>query len=199
MFDLLKTLTDLLLHRNPQQLASISAYLLAPLLVLAVAWSSAYSHGMGFDLGRAVTITELRTDVTVAGDVRAHRGIVVTVEPMPAEYRIPLRVPAGGRLWSSLDVDAVRANADRLVLRRDGLSGKAPFLGISGPITIVVEGEFGPDLQVPGGRQTFEDLRLTARRSGALVFGVLLACVFAFGISLATGVPTAGRNQHAAR
>lgn len=103
---------------------------------------------------------------------------------MPSEYRIQLG-PGASRIWSSLDEEAARANADRLVLDGDGLNGKTSFVGVNGPVTVVIDGSAGKDIQVPGGTERLEDWLLYSRRSGSLVSSVLLACVFAFGMSLA--------------
>lgn len=188
MIEILKAIREFLQRANRDQLAQISASLLAPGLVFALALSGTLTSGIGIDLGRPIAISQLRTEISENGDTTSKHGIALIVEPLSIEYRIPL-VPGAGRIWSSLDIDAARANADRLVITAGGLRGKAPFLGVTGPVTLVVPGEAGKEVYTPGGRQTLDDWQLPSRRSTSIVSSVLLACVFAFGMSLASGLP----------
>jgi hypothetical protein len=196
VLDLLRTVVDIMRGRNPAEIAKVSAYLLAPALVIGLAWAGADSPGLGFDLGRPFTISELRTELTPTGEARSKRGIAVVVEPVPAEYHIPLG-RAVDRIWSSLDADAARANADRLLSGGGALKARTPFVGVDTAVTVVVEGDLGLEVQLPGSRHRVDDWRLASRRSTTLVSSVLLACVFAFGMSLATGLPTVRGDQHA--
>ena len=47
----------------------------------------------------------------------------------------------------------------------------------------------------PGGTQQVDDWRLPSRRSLSMLSSVLLACVFAFGMSLATALPAVRGNK----
>jgi len=194
MLDYINAILDFLKGKNPDELAKVSAFFLAPAVVFGLALLGFFG-GSTTDLGRPIAIAELKTEITTKGIPETKRGIVVIAEPTASEYRIPLGTGAS-RIWSSLDEDTARANADRLVLSGGGLSGKTPFIGVNGPVTVVVDGDLGKDVQVLGGTEPSEDWRLTSRRSNSLVSSVLAACFFAFGVSLslATGSPSLPRE-----
>jgi hypothetical protein len=110
---------------------------------------------------------------------------------------VPLDV-APLNAWSSLDERAASANSDRLSLNEGGLNGRPPFLGVDGPVTVIVQGKLGKTVQVPGGTQNVDELMLRSRRSTSIVSSVLLACIFAFGMSSAKGLPSVDRHKDAA-
>jgi hypothetical protein len=195
MFDV-KEIWDLLKGRSDVEKAKISAYVLAPALLLGLSISGALGGGLAVDLMRPIVISELRTEIIGRDGPIPKRGIVLIAEPVPSEYRIQLGTGAS-RIWSSLDEEAARANADRLVLDGGGLNGRTPFVGVNGPVTVVVDGDVGKNIQVPGGTERVEDWLLYSRRSSSIVSSVLLACVFAFGMSLATGLPSVDRDKEA--
>jgi hypothetical protein len=195
--DILKLVWDLLRGRNPEDAAKISAYLLAPGLVLIMTISGVHGRPLAIGWEKPITITDLRTELAGNGDVRSKKGVALIVEPVESEYRIPLE-GGSSTIWSSLDEQTIRANRDRLALDQGGLKGKTPFLGTSDPVAIVIEGDLGGDIQIPGGTERLEEWRLPSRRSVSIVASVMLACVFAFGISLATGLPSARGDEDAA-
>lgn len=196
MFDI-KDIWDYLKGRNDAERARISAYILAPGLLLGLSISGVWGGGLAIDLGRPVVISELKTEITGKGDPTSKRGIVIIAEPVSSEYRIQLRTESS-RIWSSLNEEEARANVDHLMLDGGGLKSKMPFIGVNGPVAVVVDGDIGKDIQVPGATERVEDWLLSSRRSGSIVSSVLLACVFAFGMSLATGLPSVGRDKEAA-
>lgn len=183
MLDVIEKILGLIKVRSKDEIAEFSAYLLVPFIILS--WSfSGFFGGEAISLERPITISELKTEITGGGAPAPKRGVVLIAEPVSAEYRIPLGTGAF-KIWSSLDEEAAHANADRLVLDGSGLKGRMPFLGVNGPVTLVVEGDLGKDIQVPGGTESVEDWRLASRRSSSLVSTVLAACFFAFGVSAA--------------
>jgi len=182
MLDYLNLILQYLKGKNKDEIARISAYFLAPVLVLGLSLLGFFGGGVA-DLDRPIAISELRTEITSAGVSEIKRGVVLIAEPTASEYRIPLGEGAS-RIWSSLDEEAARANADRLELKAGGLNGRTPFIGVDAPVTIVVDGDLGKEVQVLGGKEATDDWRLTAKRSNSLVSSVLAACFFAFGVSL---------------
>jgi hypothetical protein len=195
MLGVYEKILEFLKARSKDELARISAFLLTPLLVLS--WSVfGFFGGEAISLERAVTISELRTEIVKGGGPAPKRGVVLIAEPESSEYRIPLG-PGASKIWSSLDEEAAHANVDRLVLDGGGLKGKTPLIGVSGPVTLVIEGELGQEIQVPGGTERAEDWRLASRRANSLVATVMASCFFAFGVSvaLATGASPMGGNQ----
>lgn len=197
MFDV-KDIWDSLKGRSNVERAKISAYVLAPGLLFGLTLSGAWRSGLAIDLERPIAISELKTEVTGKGAPASKRGIVLIAEPESSEYRLQLGTGAS-KIWSSLDEEAARANADRLLLDGSGLNGKTPFIGVNEPVAIIVDGDLGKDIQVPGGTERVEDWRLYSRRSSSIVSSVMLACVFAFGMSMAIGLPSAEGNKKAAR
>lgn len=196
MFDV-KDIWDALKGRSNVERAKISAYVLAPGLLFGLTLSGAWRSGLAIDLERPIAISELKTEVTGKGAPVSKRGIVLIAEPESSEYRVQLGTGAS-RIWSSLDEEAAHANADRLVLDGGGLNGKTPFIGVNEPVAIIVEGDLGKNIQVPGGTERVEDWRLYSRRSSSIVSSVMLACVFAFGMSMAIGLPSTEGNKKAA-
>jgi hypothetical protein len=194
----LREISDFLKGKSKDEIAKISAYFLAPLIVLGLSIVGFFGGG-ATDLDKPIAISELKTEIGGQGGTKIKRGIVIIAEPVASEYRIPLG-PGASKIWSSLDEDAARANADRLVLQQGGLNGKSPLIGVSGPVTIVVDGDLGKHVQILGGVEATEDWRLSSRRSSSLDTSVLAACFFAFGVSLtlATATPSIGADQSAA-
>lgn len=197
MIDTLKTLADLVLGRSPEDLARMSAYVLAPGLVLGLALSGVYSPGFAIDFAKPLVVSSLQTHVDSLGQVTRKKGLAIVLEPVPSEYSITLNGTSS--MWISIDEATTRANSGRLVLSPTGLSGRSPLVGVSDPVTVVVEGDSGGQILVPGGTESLDDWRGQSRRSASLVSSVLLACVFAFGMSLAVGLPSAKSDQHTAR
>jgi hypothetical protein len=196
MFDIIKTIWEMLKGRSEAEITKISAYILAPGLVLGLSMSGIFGGGLTIDLEKPFSISELKTQLSGDGILESKHGIVLIAEPVSSEYRIQLGAGAS-RIWSSLDEETARANANRLVLDNGGgFNGKTPLIGVNYPVTIVVEGDLD-NIQVPGGTERTEDLRLYSRRSNSIVSGVLLVCVFALGMSLVfTGLPSVGSNQN---
>lgn len=198
MIDYLKAIFEFLKGKSKDEIAKISAHFLAPVVVLGLSIIGFFGGGAA-DLDRPIAISELKTEIAGKSDPSAKRGIVIIVEPGSAEYRIPLG-PSASKIWSSLDEETARANADHLVLSGGGFNGKSPLIGIDGPVAIVVDGDLGKEVQVLGGTEATDDWRLSSRRSSSLVSSVLGACFFAFGVSLtlATAKPAseADRKRH---
>jgi hypothetical protein len=122
---------------------------------------------------------------------------VLIAEPVSSEYRIQLKTDSL-RIWSSLNEDEARANTDHIALDGSGLKAKTPFIGVNAPVAVVVDGDVGKDIQIPGATERVEDWLISSRRSSSIVSSVLLVCVFAFGMSLATGLPSTSRDKEAA-
>lgn len=193
----LETVKDLLSGRSRDELAILAAYVLAPGLVLGLAGATVYTPGLGPDFSKPVAVSELMTEVSAQGQVKGKRGVALVLEPLGLEYQIP--ITAATSMWISLSEDVVRANSGRLILTERGFSGKSPLIGVSEPVTVVVQGVAGNEILVPGGAERLEDWQLQSRRSVSLVSSALLACVFAFGMSLATGLPSMKTPKNAAR
>lgn len=196
MFDF-KIIIDFLRSRTSAEKAKISAYLLAPGLVLGLTASRVLGGGFTINPAPSLALTELKTQFLSGGVSTPREGFAVIIEPTASDFRVPLDVrPLGA--WSSLDQRAAGANKDRLSLDEGGLNGRPPFLGIDRPVTVVVEGKLGKTVQVPGGTQNVDELMLRSRRSASIVSSVLLACIFAFGMSSAKGFPSVDRHKDAA-
>lgn len=181
-----ETLKDWVAGLGPGALARVAAYLLAPGIVVGLSGTGVYAPGSGLDFGRPMAISELKTVVSSQGVLLPSSGLTVLIEPMDGEYQIPFSSPSS--MWVSLDPAVVRANADRLRLTDLGFSAKSPLVGVSETIAVVVAGQAGQDVLVPGGRQPASDWRLSSRRSLSVLSSALLACVFGFGMAVARGL-----------
>lgn len=188
------TVKDLLSGRSNDELARVAAFFLAPALIVILA--AGKLPGFGLDLAKPVAVTHLMTEVDSQGRVTPRSGVVLTIEPVDSEYSLP--VNGAARMWLSLGHDIVLANAERLVLTERGLNGRSPLIGVSEPVLVVVEGQVGKDILVPGGVERLEDWRIQSRRSLSLLSNTLVACVFAFGMALATGLPSLESQKHTA-
>lgn len=184
----LATVKEIISGRTSEELSRVAAYFLAPGLVVCLAVGNLSGPGLGLDLAKPAAITKLATEVDIQGNVAPRTGIAVTIEPIDAEYSLP--IAGAKRMWVSLDLDMVLANTERLVLTERGLRGRSPLIGVSEPVVVVVEGQVGTDVLVPGSVEHLEDWRIQSRRSLSLVSSTLLACVFAFGMALTTGFPS---------
>lgn len=196
MLDIIKAIWEMLKGRNDAEIAKISAYALAPGLLLGLSFSGIFGGGLAIDIERPFAISELKTQINKEGILESKRGLVLIAEPISSEYRIQLGTDVS-RIWSSLDEETARANTGHLVIDNNGgLNGKTPFIGVNKPVTIVVEGDLNNDIKIPGGTERVENLLLYARRSNSIVSSVLLVCVFALGMSLATGLPSIDGNKN---
>jgi hypothetical protein len=196
MFDW-KTVIELLRGATPAEKAKITAYLLAPGLVMALTVSILLGGSIGIDVAQPISVSELKSEISVAGEISKKAGFVVTIEPVAPEFRIELRAQAS-RILSSLDEQTIRANKNRLSIDGGGVSATPPFIGGNSPVTFVVDAPLGKEIQLPGRIERTEDLLLQSRRSVSIVASVLLACVFAFGMSSASIFPATNRDKHAA-
>src|SRR5205085_2898843 len=170
------------------------AYFLAPGMLLSVSISGLVGGGLSIDSETGITITELKTEIPGGGAPSARRGIVLIAEPVSKDFRIQLG--NASKIWSSLDTETAQLNTDRLALKGDELKVITPFIGVSEPVTLVVDGDLGKDIQVLGGTEPVEAWRLSSRRSSSLVSGVLAACFLALGMAVATGAPSVDRDKN---
>lgn len=190
----LKPIFGIIHGRTSEEIAKISAYFLGPVLIFGLTVSNIVGGLSVIEYGQALTIVELRTEISREGNVIPKSGFALIIEPVESEYRIPLRYKPS-RIWSSLDERAAHANKSRLMLDENGISGKSPFLGVNSPVTVVVEGPLGEEILVPGRTQKTDELRLRSKRSDSILSSILLACVFAFGLSAALGLPPVGGKE----
>jgi hypothetical protein len=190
-------ITALTRRLTPDQWAAHCAYLLAPSLVLTVALAGVYNRGLVFDLAGPISFTELKGEIQADGSVTSRDGVVVMLDASPAEARVPL-TGATGRLWSSLSAGQLVANKDHLRIENGVLSSRTPLLGTAGPSTLVVEGRLLGSADVPGGSESTDLLRLPDSRVTSILASVLLACVFAMGMALAS-TGHSQPNQHRTR
>lgn len=197
MLEWFKAIREQLVGRSPDEQAALVAYLIAPALVLGLAIAGVYTPGFGLDFSRPMTVAPLGSYVDSQGRITSREGLALVIEPGTLDYQIPVLSPSG--LWVSLDENTLRANADHLRLSESGLRGRSPLLGVSSPVTVVIEGKSADEMRVPGGTERLTDWQNQARRSTSLISSVLLACVFAFGVSVATGLPSAKRDQDTTR
>lgn len=185
-------LVDKIRRLNPTQGAGLLAHLLMPALVLAVTIFFGGGVSIGFEKG--VAIAELKTEINETGKTSTKRGVVVIAEPSSAQssYIIPL-ARQGVAIWSSLDEKNTLANHQvrRVLLTAKGVYGENPLISeVNEPIALIVEGELGTHIEIPGnGLQPVSDWRLASRRSVYLVLGVLISCSIALGIGAVIGVP----------
>ena len=196
MLDLFKTVHDYLRDLSPDIIAKVMAYWLAPGFVLGLTVGGISGGSFAIETARPIAVSELRTEQSSTGATTNKPGFVIVIEPIASDFRFQLPTPPA-RIWSSLDESAARANRDRLAVDGSSVFSRAPFIGVGGPVTVVVEGQLGPEVQVPGGFEKMDDLILRSRRSVSVMTSVLLVCVFAFGMSSVTGLPSHGRKQQA--
>lgn len=173
---------------SPVGKAQAIAYFYLPLLILLLVGT--FGGGLSTDSG--ITVSELKTEMTDAGDQSSKRGVVVIADPTsltPSQFVIPL-APNGAKVWSSLDADAAHLNKERVGVNQDELKITTPFLrGDNNPVTIVVEGDPGKEIYAPGETVPVDKLGLSSRRSGSLLYGVLIICSLALGLGLSVGFP----------
>lgn len=198
MIEILKTLLEAAKGRSEAQIAKLMAYALVPGLLLGLSAYGLIGSTLTRDIQRPVAISKLKTELARNGVIEEKSGIILIAEPAYSEYRIHLGLGAS-KIWSSMDKETARGNAENLKIDDGGwLTGKTPFVGVSDPVTVVVEGNLGKDIQVPGGVERSDDWYLYSRRSNSLVSSVLFVWVFALGMSLAMGFPPVNRYEDTA-
>jgi hypothetical protein len=194
MLDVIKALWDIIRGQGPAQRAKLVAYAIAPGLILGLSVSRLSGGGLAIGFEGDVAISELKTEITGSGSPSSKRGIVLIAEPVSKDFRVQLGMAS--KIWSSLDAATVLKNKDRLALDGDDLKVTTPLFGVNGPVTIVVDGELGKDIQVPGDTESAEDWRLSSRQSRSLVSWVLAVCFLALGMTVATVAPSVDRNKN---
>ena len=182
--NLIQEIADRTLNLSPLGKAKAVAYFYLPLMILGLV---AY-YGGGLASDSSIAVAELRTELTGANEPSTKRGLVIIAEPNPNEYRIPL-APNGAKIWSSLDNKSANRNKEKLGLDQAELKVITPFSGESTPVTLVVEGELGKEMYLPGEKVSIDQWGMSSRRSASLVYGVLIICSLALGMGVAVGFP----------
>lgn len=198
MLDSTKEIIAFLKGRDPTQLAKVFAYVFAPAAVMAAGLLGLAGRGMAVDLSRPVAISELRSEIDGTGHARLRRGLAITVESSAPEFHLSLSGTAGA-VWTSLEPEQLQANAGRIQSDSAGLTTRSPFLGVSGPVTMIIAGAARGQVDLPGRTERVSDWQLPSRQSLALVSSVLLSCVFAFGMAVAMVLPSPSGEQRATR
>lgn len=197
LVELLFKLVEKVIQLSPTQRASLLAHFLIPGLILGIAIFFSGGVSVGFEQG--VAVSQLRTEITAQGVTSTKPGVIIIAEPFStAEYLIPVTNNAS-RIWSSFDEDAARDNSDthHLVLNERNLYGRNLISRTNEPIALVVEGDLGSQIEIPGhGKESIESWRVASRRSVYLVVGVLITCSLALGIGVVIGVPPVNPNEH---
>jgi hypothetical protein len=193
-FRLVEKITQL----SPTQRFSLLAHFLIPGLILGIAIFFSGGISVGFEQG--VAISQLRTEITAKGVTSTKPGVIVIAEPFSsAEYLIPVTNNAS-TIWSSFDEDTARDNSDthHVVLNERNLYGRSPLISRTNePIALVIEGDLGSQIEIPGhGQEPIESWRMASRRSVYLVVGVLISCSLALGLGIVIGVPPVNPNEH---
>jgi hypothetical protein len=198
LLDMFKSIREVVKGLGPTARARAAAYLFAPGWVISATISGYFGGGFSIDNDRPVAISELRSELSSDGATKERIGTAFTIEPSDKDLRFRFDPPPG-RLWSSLDESMARSNRDRLFVDGNDFRSRSPFSGVTGPVTVVVEGKMAKDVYVPGGAENIEKMLVRSRLSVSIVTGALLGCIFALGISSATALPPAHRKQYARR
>jgi hypothetical protein len=193
MFEIINHAVELLRGLSSAQIAKLSAYWLAPGSILLLTISGLFGNIFAIGSAQPVTVSELKSEISLSGETTSKPGIALIIEPDSSEFRVPFHAPIS-RIWSSLDQNAARENKSRLELDSRGVSIRSPFLHIGDPVMLVIEGQIGQEFHLPGGAEMVDDLLLRSKRSLSIVTSVLLACVFAFGMSSAVGLVSSDRK-----
>jgi len=185
MFDQFTLIHGWLRKQSYEARARTSAFLLAPFVVLVLGVAGSQQSVSLFDLSGPMTISELRTELSASGAGSERKGVAIILEPEPAEIRIALT--GATTLWTSLNPDALRANRDRLVFDGDTVQSRTPLMGVSEPVALIIDGKVGDEIQIPGATVPSQHSQRPARRAASVISGVLLACMFAWGVAFAEG------------
>ena len=189
MFELIKFVYSLLRNLTPAQKARVAAHWIVPSAILLFTTTGVIGGYFVSDTAIPVVASDLKTEILQDGTISSKPGIVLLVEPAKADFRIVVNPPPT-RLWSSFDSEAARENRTQLSIDGKTVVIKAPFSGVGEPVAIVAEGAIARTIHVPGGTETIDDLLIRSKRSVTLVAGVLLVCMFAFGMSSVSGMPS---------
>lgn len=167
--------------------AKAIAFFYLPLLILLLVGY----FGGGLSTDSSIAVSELKTEMSGAGEQSSKRGLVVIADPTSltsSEYRISL-ASKEAKVWSSFDENAARRNKERVGIDQAELKITTPFSGESNPVTLVVEGDLGKEIYVPGETVPVDKWGLSSRRSSSLLYGVLIICSLALGLGVSMGFP----------
>lgn len=184
---IIEFITDRTKNLSPAGKAKAMAYFYLPLLILLLVGY----FGGGLSNDSSIVVSELKTEMTGAGDQSSRRGLVVVADHTSlatSEYKIPL-TPNGAKVWSSFDENAARRNKEKVGINQDELKINTPFSGESNPVTLVVEGNLGKEIYAPGETVPIDKWGMSSRRSASLLYGVLIICSLALGLGVAVGFP----------
>jgi hypothetical protein len=196
MLETFRAIAQWLQQITPSQRAKVTAYWIAPGSILFFTLAGVFGNPLALDPARPVAVAELNSTISATSGTETKHGFAIIVEPVPSEFRIQLASPLP-YVWSSLDETSARANSSRIILDKNGgLLVRSPFFGAPDPVTFVVEGRLGP-LHVPGSQEKVDHLLIKSRRSNDIMTCVLIACIFAFGMSSSSGLPVPNKKKNA--
>jgi len=181
-----KSIYEVLEGKNPIQRATFIAYVLAPAFILGVSVYGLFGASINFE--KPIAIAELKVEIGQKGEYASRRGVVLIAEPSECEFGLPLA--GASKIWSSINQQTTPENLSRNHLGIDagGLYGKAPFLGESGPVTLVVDGSLADQINVSGSQESLDDWRLISRQSSSVLSAAFAACLLTFGMTFALGM-----------
>src|ERR1051325_32047 len=101
MFDVIKSIYNFIRSRTEAQVAEATARVFAPFAFLFIAVSGVYSPASGLVFGKPLVVSNLRSEVDENGAIIGFSGVTLTLDPVDAEYRIPIATAKS--MWTSLD------------------------------------------------------------------------------------------------
>jgi hypothetical protein len=197
MKEILLAVIAAVLKGESENLSRLSAYVLGPLVVIAVTISNVSGGIFSVDQ-RPLSVVEIRTELSLDGKRISKRGAAFIIEQAASDYRIPLETSAT-RAWTSLSDNSLVANKERFRVEENAVRATPPFFGVTDPVIVVVDGQVGKVIEVLGGIRPVENFTLESRSGAQFVLYILIACAFTFGLSLATGFSSLNYEKHAAR
>src|ERR1043166_200851 len=188
MAEWFKWVVELLRALTPEEAARASAYGLAPGAILLFMVTGVFGGYFTAEPPLPISISELKTEIHSGGKIVNREGVAFIIEPSQSEFRVTTR----GKLtqvWSSLTRSQAQDNASQLTVGSNSLNVKAPFLGTAEPVTIIAPAPIQSELSIPGGTEKINSLVIRTKRSVTTLAGILLVCMFAFGMASALGMP----------
>lgn len=194
--DIVEKILGYIVPRSADEKAKISAYGVAPAFVLLTSISAVFGVGLSVDSERPVAVYELKSEIAGRGEAtsKSKRGVVLVAEPESSVYQIPI-AQSTSQIWSSLDEEKAQSNTNSAVVNNDQLTLTTPFFGVDEPVTLVLDGVLGKEIQIRGSTEPIENWRRPSRQSRSLVSNVLAVCFLTLGMTLASAAPSIDRDK----
>lgn len=133
-------LAQKLLEKSLAERCRVFASIMVPGAAMGCCLTFLLVNGPSFQSERSLALSPLRTAIRL-GDagatVEIRDGMALFATRTDREWFLPMEDGGSGELWTSLDEELMKANADRIQLSKDGIRLRLPLIGTNAPLVAV--------------------------------------------------------------